>query len=327
MDQYKYEKYVTDAQNLKQTIDTYGVAIIPNVIDQSECDKMINGMWNHLEHITKHFKVPINRNNEASWNSSSQLYFLHSMLNQHFGIGQSQFTWDLRQNPKIADIFATLWSVQKEDLLVSFDGASFHFPPEKLKKGWFRNNNWLHTDQSYTRNDFDCVQSWVTAYDVNEGDATLTFLENSHLYHKDFAKKFGITDKADWYKLKGTKEYEFYITEKKCTRTSIKCPAGSMVFWDSRLIHMGQEPLKERLKPNFRCVAYLCYTPRSRATDEKIKKKIKYFEDLRTTNHYPHNPRPFPVLPRTYGSPIPKIEPITKPIINDFGRRLIGYTS
>ena len=29
------------------------------------------------------------------------------------------------------------------------------------------------------RNDFDRVQSWVTAYDVNKGDATLSFRKKS----------------------------------------------------------------------------------------------------------------------------------------------------
>jgi len=328
MNQYECDKYVTNitnAENLKQTLETFGVAIIPSVLTPTECVNMQNGMWNYLEQITRKFDIPIKRNDEKTWKSFSKLYPLHSMLLQRWGIGHAQFIWDIRQNTKIVDIFAKLWNVDRTDLLVSFDGASFHFPPEKTKKGWFNGNNWLHTDQSYMRNDFECIQSWVTAYDVNEGDATLTFLEGSQQYHADFAQKFGIKSVDDWIKLENDDQYNFYVNEKKCARKSIKCPAGSIVLWDSRTIHMGQEPLKERIKDNMRCVAYLCYMPRYNASEANLAKKIKAFEELRTTNHWAHKPKLFPVNPRTYGEELPEIEPIPNPILNDLGRKLVGY--
>jgi len=109
------------------------------------------------------------------------------MLIQHWGIGHAQFNWDIRQNPKVVNIFAKLWDVNNKDLVTSFDGASIHFPSEETKSGWYKGKDWFHTDQSYTRNDLECYQSWVTAYDVNEGDDTLAFLEKSH---KDFANHF-----------------------------------------------------------------------------------------------------------------------------------------
>jgi hypothetical protein len=82
------------------------------------------------------------------------------------------------------------WNVSPDELLVSFDGAEIHMPPEITNNGWFRGAKWLHTDQSYIRNDFECVQSWLTAFDVETGNATLIFLEGSHQYHGDFLKRF-----------------------------------------------------------------------------------------------------------------------------------------
>ena len=324
---YEYERYKTTTDNLKKTLEKYGVAIIPNVINQEECDNMTSGMWDYIEHITKRFTIPIKRDNPASWKEFRKLYPLHSMLLQRYGIGQAQYIWDLRQNRKITSIFAKLWNCDDNDLLVSFDGASIHFPPEKTKSnsGWFQCNNWLHTDQSYTKTNFECVQSWITGFDVNEGDATLTFLEGSHKYHGEFATQFKVEDKTDWYKLENDEQYKFYMETKNCPRKSIKCPVGSMVFWDSRTIHMGQEPLSTREKDNFRNVAYLCYVPRHFATKANLAKKIKAFEELRTTSHYPHKGKLFPVNPRTYGSDLPDVEPILKPTINDLGRRLVGY--
>jgi heterodisulfide reductase subunit A-like polyferredoxin len=41
----EYEKYVCDKNTLKQTLEEYGVAIIPNVINEIECEEMRDGMW------------------------------------------------------------------------------------------------------------------------------------------------------------------------------------------------------------------------------------------------------------------------------------------
>ena len=35
---YEYEKYITDNNNILETLNKYGVAIIPNIINQQECD-------------------------------------------------------------------------------------------------------------------------------------------------------------------------------------------------------------------------------------------------------------------------------------------------
>ena len=110
-----------------------------------------------------------------------KLFPKHSFLQQHFGVGHSQVVWDIRQNEKIAQLFADFWNVKKEELLVSFDGFSMGVPHEVTNRGYYRGRTWYHTDQSFTRNDFECVQSWVTGHDVNEGDATLIF-EGSRNY-------------------------------------------------------------------------------------------------------------------------------------------------
>lgn len=320
---YEYEKYITDAEHIMETIAEYGVAIVPDVLDDEECDNMISGMWDYFEHITQNWDNPINRNNDKTWKEFYKLFPLHSMLIQYWNIGHSQVAWDMRQNKKIVNIFAKIWNCRRRDLVVSFDGMSFNPPPETTKRGWNRNNLWYHTDQSYTRNKFECVQSWITANDVNEGDATLAFLEGSNKYHKTCAKKFKIQNKSDWYKLNET-ELEFY-TNKGCEHKRIKCPKGSLVLWDSRTIHCGTEALQERDMPNFRTVIYLCYMPRELCDEKNIAKKQKAFNELRTTSHYPCKIKMFPKNPRTYGSPLPEITPIDHPIVNKLGRKLAGF--
>ena len=324
--EYEFSKYVVagDAgMGVKEMIEKYGVAIIPGVLDASECERMVSGIWDYFEHITSGWEVPIRRNDSDTWKGIYKLYPMHSMLFQYFGIGHAQCVWDLRQNEKIVDIFSQIWGCEKEDLLVSFDGLSFNVPPEYTKRGWNRNHTWFHTDQSYTRRGFECIQSWVTGFDVNEGDATLAFMEGSNKYHLEFAEQFGVTEKKDWYKL--NEEQEAFYREKGCSYKKIACPRGSLVLWDSRTIHCGVEAMKGRSESNFRAVVYLCYTPRMMADAKKIKKKIKVFEDMRMTSHWPHRVTMFPKTPRTYGGELPIVTPIEVPVVNELGKKLIGY--
>ena len=321
MDRYESTKYYATAGNVSEIIGKYGVAVIPSLLNADECAHMAEGMWEYLEHITKKFDVPIDRNDGSTYRSFSQLFPLHSMLIQRWGVGQAQFMWDLRTNPKIVEVFQRIWDT--DDLLVSFDGASFHLPPEVTGKGYLESvkNQWLHTDQSFTRNGFECIQSWMTAFPVNVGDATLTFLEGSHKLHGECGKHFNITDTSDWHKLNDT-EMKFY-TSKGCVQKSISCPAGSLVLWDSRTIHSGQESMKSRSETNIRFVSYLCYMPRELATPSVLRKRRDAVTNLRTTNHWAVYPKLFPVQPQTYGKPLPDVMPIIPPVINDLGQYLI----
>ncbi len=320
---YEFQKYVCSKETLKQTIDNYGVAIIPSVLDEKECNNMVSNIWDFFEHITQKWQVPINRNNKNSWCEFYKLYPLHSMLIQHWGVGHAQASWNVRQNKKIVDIFAYFWNCNAEDLLVSFDALSLYLPPEITKKGWNKGNTWYHTDQSFQNNGCKCIQSFVSGLDINDYDATLSFMEGSNKYHTEFKTTNNITEKSDWYKL--TKAEEKFYIDKGCNIKNIKCPKGSLVFWDSRTIHCGIEADVRRTIPNIRAVIYLCYMPRSLCNEANLKKKQKAFNENRTTNHYPCKITLFPKEPRTYGGILPTITPIENPILDDLGKKLSGF--
>lgn len=320
---YEYEKYICTKETLRSTIDLYGVAIIPNVLDENECNTMVSQIWDFFETITQKWTIPINRNNKNTWREFYKLYPLHSMLIQHWGIGHSQASWNVRQNINIATIFAHFWGCDVNELLVSFDGLSFNLPPEITKRGWNKGNTWYHTDQSYTTNEFKCVQSFITGLDINEYDATLSFMEGSNKYHNEFKTKYNVTDKSNWYKL--NKEQEAFYSSKGCNIMNIKCPKGSLVFWDSRTIHCGVESDSRRTIPNIRAVIYLCYMPRNLCNNANLKKKQKAFNELRTTSHYPCNIKLFPKTPRTYGGSLPTITNIENPSLTALGQKLAGF--
>jgi len=323
MEDYEYEKYITTIDKVKKTVLKYGVAIIPNVLDETECQDIRDGMWDTIEDVTQDLTLPIDRNNKKTWKTMKEFYGIHGMLIQHWGLGQSEFIWKVRENDKIIKVFEKIWRCKKEDLLVSFDGISISLPPEVTNFGK-KCGDWLHVDQRFTNNEFSCIQSWVNAYDTNEGDPTLYFLENSNLYHKEFAEKYDIKSESDWYKF--TEEELKFYEEKGCSKKRIKCPKGSLVLWDSRTAHCGGKMFTEREKENIRCVLYVCYMPRIICSEQDLKKKIKAYEDMRITSHYANKAQLFPKNPRTYSyDPLPAIRPITKPILNDVRKKLIGY--
>lgn len=317
---YTYEKYVCESDKIMETVAKYGVAIVPNVLNNDELMAMRNGAFETFEFITQQFEKPFNREDTSTWGELSKLLPLHSMLYQHHSLGHSQYVWDIRQNPKVVDIFASMYGTS--DLLTSFDGISFHVPHEMTKKGYYRGNKWYHTDQTPLDSTFKCIQSWITAYDVDDGDATLAFLEGSNNYHWMLKDKFGIDEKSDWFKLP-TEIYDFMV--EKCEEKYIKCPAGSMVFWDSRTFHCGKEPDKKRKKPNFRNVVYVCMLPREGVSKAIIKKKQKALIEMRLSSHWPNKCKLFPKTPRTYGNALPQIEQLPPPKLTRLGMQLSGF--
>ena len=52
---YEESKYITTANNCKETIDKYGVAIIPGILRNDEITQMNNGIWDYLEHVSNKF--------------------------------------------------------------------------------------------------------------------------------------------------------------------------------------------------------------------------------------------------------------------------------
>jgi hypothetical protein len=66
--------------------------------------------------------------------------------------------------------------------------------------------------------------------------------------------------------------------------------------------------------------------PRSLATKKNLEKKIKAFEEMRMTTHWPCDVKLFAKTPRTYGQPIENIVSLERPEIYALGRRLVGYT-
>lgn len=339
------EGFVTTIENLKETLKKYGVAIIHNVIDAVTCEKTIDGLWDYLELVSGKWKIPIKRNDKSTWKHYRELKVLHGMLMKHFGIGQAQFAWDLRQKEEIYSIFMELYGVDKpEDLLSSFDGASFLPDPNVVgqpTRGWLKGKYafWMHTDQSFLDSEFRCVQSWVTMHDVNEYDATLFVIPKSHLIHEEYRKKFDLTlecnanlSSPNNWQLLTEEQLAFAENHPLCKEYGIvgmNCPKGSMAFFDSREIHCGSEHFNHPDRfPNDRFVQYICFAPRSLASEEDLIVKRNAFKEGDTTAHWPgKNIRVNSRKPRQYSAEdiLQEMVKLPLPSLTPLGLRFAGF--
>lgn len=234
-----YKRYDTTLANVTSVLDQHGVATLPNILTHEECVTLRKALFAELSHVTKgRFRI----DDPATWRHYYDLMPLHSMLTQHWGLGQSQPVWDIRQHPRVGEVFSHLWQTPLEEMLVSFDGISIHMPPETTKRGWYTGNKWLHTDQSsHKKKGKHCIQGLINLYPVNPGDATLTVLEGSHALHEEFFEASGTDVKDDWHVLKTPAELEFFAAN-DCKQYCVQADEGSMVLWDSRTMHSGIEP-------------------------------------------------------------------------------------
>jgi hypothetical protein len=311
--------YEAKTQNdIKRLLNAHGICYVPKVLNLTEIVAMISGTWDYFEHITKYDDVPIKVSDPASWSNINTLNPVSGMIFHDYSAGHSPHMWDLRQNEKIIDIWSQLLNCNYKDMLVSFDGFSFLLPPEHTNENWCDDKPMpYHLDQSLKVTEASGYQSFVTAYDIGKDDATLCFFDKSHLLTKEFVDEFGIMTNSDWVQF-NTAHINWF--KNKCTESCITCPAGSMVIWDSRLVHCGRKPKRGRSMPMYKCIAYLSYSPRNLASEDVIKKRKEGFHKKNTSNHYAHRAEFF------YQNDTSEINEIDDQELYEIGMLLVGYT-
>lgn len=257
---------------IKQEFEEKGYVVIPNVLNENEI----------VEYICEFNK----------WmDSVPDSDYLHNLIDYHgifkyFQVGHQRFAWLLRTNPKILNIFKSLWNT--DELVVSFDGCCYY--PQEYKG---THSYWIHSDQSSLKKGLCCIQSFASLTPNKE--RTFIVYEGSHKLHEDYSNTYNIQNPSDWNPIK--EEYVETIQDRK---RILNIEAGSLVLWDSRTFHQntcGPEKCKEE-----RLVQYLCYLPKNNENndDHAQYSRLECFHNLRTTNHYPYPITPISLQPVTY---------------------------
>lgn len=209
----------------------------------------------------------------------------HGIFKYH-QIGHQKHAWTIRTHPKVIDVFKALWGTS--ELVTSFDGTCY-YPADLSKK---RDPIWTHTDQAPNKSGLCCYQAFVAL--TSNIERTLVVYDGSHLEHDAYFKERGIMSNTDWQQI--DHEWLFENIDRKRT---LKVNAGDLVIWDSRTFHQNQYgKLQEE-----RIVQYVCYLPKNhpKNTPAMQNKRRKYFQERRTTSHWPYPIRVNSKQPNTYG--------------------------
>ena len=296
-------------------LEELGYCVIPQVLSTSEAELLYQRVWH--EFIEKAWPN-CRMDDRSNW---KEAFPIHNKMGIFAGpAGQTQVMWDLRQDPRIVDVFAQVWNTN--DLIVSMDGLSFMCPPE-IREGYFE--PWPHVDQAILRRQDNVahnnnppigfvsesllktqpytIQGQFLFEDSFDGDGGFYCIPKSHLRFAEFAPKLETINAQEMpqdEKRKARNEFlqEFFgnSTDESgnpyCMK-HITAPRGSLILWDSRTVHWNQHPRKDRPysdNPKVRMVGYLCYVPKARLTDEGRILRKKAFEKGVSTGHNPAYP-------------------------------------
>jgi len=271
-DMFKRESTASDPKYLED-LRKNGYAIIPNVITAEERYE--------AEHMFREWQTTIPDHD-----------YLHNMIDPH-GIykyheaGHQEHAWYIRTRPGVQDVFKKLWKT--DDLISSFDGSCYISKDCKKK-----DKCWTHTDQAANNPNLDCYQAFVAL--THNKERTLVVYEGSHILHGSYFKERGEESSKNWILID-----EEYLAEIADRKRVLEIPAGGMAIWDSRVFHQnqfGSSGSEERI------VQYVCFLPRNHKKNTKSnqKKREKYFEERRTTSHWPCPVRVNAKTPQNYGN-------------------------
>ena len=243
-----------------------GYCVIPNVLTSSEITQ--------CKESFAHWQSTIHNHNN-----------MHGIYKYHRS-GHTWHSWFIRTRPSIQEVFKTIYEC--DDLIVSFDGCCYISKNSNKK-----DTCWTHTDQAPNTKGFQCYQGLVSLTDNKE--RTLVVYEGTHKMHESYFRDKGIVSDNNW-QLIDKNDVSSLASCKKV----LHIPAGALVLWDSRLFHQNQygTPLSEE-----RMVQYVCYFPKKhpKNTDAMKHKRLKYFQERRTTTHWPCPIHVVPLQPNTYG--------------------------
>lgn len=256
----------------KKELELNGYCIIPNILNSEEIDtiKVLHKEWR--DSIPNHDKL-------------HKIIDPHGIYKYHEG-GQQRSAWKIRTHPKVQGVFKSLW--ETDNLIVSFDGSCY------ISKDTTKADNiWTHTDQAPNSHGLKCYQGFVSLTDNKE--RTLVVYKGTHKIHKTYFEEKGIKSNKNWQLID-----KKMVEELKPFKQVLEVPAGSLVLWDSRTFHQNQygAPNSEE-----RLVQYVCYLPDNhiKNTLKMKEKRLKYFNEKRTTSHWPAPINVNGKQPQTYG--------------------------
>jgi hypothetical protein len=339
-------------ENEKQLIEE-GWTVVRGVLDEQEAKKSVDGLWDALCSVSP----KLDRNDPTTW-PSNWPDNIHGIV-QFLGLSHCQALWDVRQNPKVVqvyvDLYRRLWGLDltATDLSCSFD--AFCFQKENVLP--YRNAPWVHTDQapsvpgikspweSPVRPGLKSVQGVMNLMKSGPTDGGLWLYPKSHLVHQRFFEKNRLVGKAedDWFTFK---EHAEYLRQLETDATpylpkhlvpedgspvvfepvKVCAEPGDLMLFDSRVHHQavwpdGKAPSQSQARLR-RAVAYVCMSPKSWQTESSKRLRRESLALFKTTSHCPHKPKLFQDTARYSNGNCSHY--VVPPVLTELGKSLAG---
>jgi len=207
-----------------------------------------------------------------------------------FGVGQADFMWKMRTQPKIKGAFKMIWGTA--DLISTFDVINI-FRPWNLNASWKGREGGFHVDQNGRKphsNGFQSVQGFVYLTDQDEDTGGLTVIPRSHLEFSGLAKRCNYWDG-------NLVQLEVPCGDpilKNGRKKLVTAKAGDLCLWDGRLTHGCFPGLSGGSKSEhgnwemIRMGMYVSMGPREKATEEVLKYRQTAYEEHISTAHASH---------------------------------------
>lgn len=268
------------SQAQKQQLQNKGYLVVPNVLSADEVELALGMFKNWQKTIPNHDIIHKKCDPHGIY--------------KHHQAGHQEHAWYIRTRPNVKQVFADIW--ETDELVVGFDGSCW-IP--KDHKG--KDNFWCHSDQAPKDKGLTCYQGIIGLTDNKQ--RTLVVWEQTHLIHHDFFKELGREKQSSaWQRVPQENEEAL-----KPLRRVLHIPPGAMAIWDSRTFHQNQYG---PYNCEERYAQYVCMLPKNspKNTLTVQKKRQKYFEEKRTTSHWPYPIKVNGLQPRNWGDDSLKID-------------------
>ncbi|AYV86184.1 MAG: lyase [Solumvirus sp.] len=282
-----------------------GWAVVPAISSQL-ASQYRERFWDILEDSNPDLK----RNDTKTWTKENQPPNSYGVIRSRFG--HTKLQWEARE--QVHSIFSDIWGTK--DLQCSYDGASLMFPKSE-EDGKFA--EWFHQDagrwcvgsttsggdkKEVTRNfpDYPAVQGILCLTDASTlEDGGLVVMEDSvkifDQYLKDHPAEGIVASNID--------VNDPLLINKKWLK--ICAPAGSLILFDSRIVHCNMQPLKDTTVSSsmsrYRMCFYISMSPTKFLDIQDKKKRVELYQNNRMTTHWTHGPwfKALPKDPYLYG--------------------------
>jgi hypothetical protein len=270
-----------DYDKIKEILNEWGFVVVTGVITQTECnnatqmfyDDLINLINydaitdNNLKNLYEKIKEAKSKFPQASIPGLVDKGFMSMHTFPH-----SKFSWNLRSNNNVRNIYAHLHDVQSDELCVSTDVA-FFTPDDTSNKPV---PVWCHGDQNifYKAGSSKSYQGILYVWDSSvDNTSTTVVIPKSHLneYYELLHNIPNVeVNQSHSINLRNVVDKDFvtsFVEKWKQLSRTIRVPQGSLLLFDSKIIHQGYKDGPRLAQP-------LCWEPKMYRTEEAYRRKI-----------------------------------------------------